>query len=132
MVVLAPSLFGGSLAELCGRILQAERLGEAMDGRSRIMLLCLEGKRDVTFRVCRGEMGLHEAARSFRGLEALVADTDIGLLDPYAGPSADHEAACRNVLRWVENQLRDDPRRDEVLPRLVTELRAGATQGQAP
>src|SRR5262245_11672681 len=123
-VSVAPGLLGGPLAALGRDLLETARLGAALDARNAALARCREGKRDATIRVCRGELGLHEAARLFRALEAFDDGQD-DLLPRRERPSPDHDAACRTVLCWADKYLLGDPRRAEVLRKLERELRAG-------
>jgi hypothetical protein len=80
------------------------------------------GKHEVIAKVTAGRLTLREAACRFRELHAQQDDGTRHILRIYPAAS-EEESLCRNVLAWVEEEVRNNPGVAAVLTRLATEYR---------
>ena len=76
-----------------------------LDHKTEVIVRRLAAKRDVTRQVIDGGLTLLEAAALFRQLNATPADCPCSH-DMMPG-SSDGEKLCRQVIGWVEQQMRE-------------------------
>jgi hypothetical protein len=93
----------------------------------------LEERDQVAQAVIDGRLTLAKAAAQFRAINASRPPHHPIRLDAYPGQT-DEERVCRQVIRYVESKLADQPDASAILARLENQLREhlaaeGATHG---
>jgi hypothetical protein len=80
-------------------------------------------KGSITEDVIYGRVTLLEAAARFHALHAQRPDNSYCVPQTRLLPgSSEGERLCWEIIQWVEMDLQEDPRRDQVVGRLLSEL----------
>jgi hypothetical protein len=118
-----PALFGADFGDIYRLLMAEQARGGALDTRVDGALHSIDAKHEIAAELTAGRMTLAEAADRFERLAGMMDDGQDDLLGPYRTAAGDRPAIYRQVIRWVEVSLQDQPREQaEVVARLEREL----------